>query len=282
MQDVTQKEHGEGSSHCQNESQPVRAASLFSHLQEYQAVRSSILRAQIALQNQARSYVRRMIGWHADLPDMKRAAINKLAKEIVECIEKDKEPLPNLQNTVVMACPFVSVLHEARKPIDAERKAIEKAIVKRVKQLSVWPWWESIRGLDALGLAMVIGETGDLSNYSNPAKLWKRMGVSVGEDGKAPKRTRNKAKAIAMGYSPRRRSVIWNVGDPLIKLNKGVYRAAYDDYKALQLAKEEGRPGEKMTKGWAHNRAHRFMEKLLLKDLWIHWNNGQVDTIRSL
>jgi hypothetical protein len=42
----------------------------------------------------------------------------------------------------------------------------------------VYPWVQSIHGAGALGLATIIAETGDLNNYPNVAKVWKRLGFA--------------------------------------------------------------------------------------------------------
>ena len=49
---------------------------------------------------------------------------------------------------------------------------------KLAMQLPIYPWIESVRGAGALGLATIIAEAGDLSNYPNPAKVWKRLGFA--------------------------------------------------------------------------------------------------------
>jgi hypothetical protein len=55
---------------------------------------------------------------------------------------------------------------------------LDKDIAKLAQQLPVADWMqdEEQRGFGFKSLGIVIGECGDLANYPNPGKLWKRMG----------------------------------------------------------------------------------------------------------
>lgn len=162
-------------------------------------------------------------------------------------------------------------LIEARDSIETHRRAIEKMLAKQASNLPVAPWIESIRGFGIGSLAAIVGEAGDLSNYSNPAKLWKRMGLAVMPDGQRQRRFADKDMAIAAGYSPSRRSVVWNIGDCLIKANSPQYRPVYDARKEYELTRTD-KPIV------AHARAKRYMEKRLLLDLWKAWRAAMVRT----
>lgn len=92
------------------------------------------------------------------------------------------------------------------------------------------------------------------------------------------------AEAIEHGYSPARRSVMWNIGDCIVKAG-GPLRELYDQRKAYEIetAKAQGLtvcPAAKIPKknaeayrseGHIHNRAKRYVEKRLLKMLWQEW-----------
>lgn len=134
-------------------------------------------------------------------------------------------------------------------------------IERLAKQTPVYEWAKQQKGTGPINLGLILGELGDLRLYSNPAKVWKRMGLAV-EDGVAARRK----KGVQMGYSPTRRTVMHNLGECLLKRNDGVYRKAYDDRKAYELARTPDMPPIA-----AHKRALRYMEKLWLKHLWIEW-----------
>jgi len=171
--------------------------------------------------------------------------------------------------------PFIN----ARAIINAERAQTEKLLAKLAKQLPVWPWVESVRGFGALSLAGIIGEAGDLSMYANPAKLWKRMGLAVMADGRQRRVTGG--DAIEHGYCPHRRSLIWNIGETIVK---GTIRKVKDDagedtgertalneYGQIYLDRKSYETDRVETAAHAHNRAKRYMEKRLLRNLWREW-----------
>jgi hypothetical protein len=178
---------------------------------------------------------------------------------------------------------------ECRDHIAAYRKAAARNVEKLAKQLPIASWVSDIRGAGLRNLGMIIGETGDLSLYANPAKVWKRMGLAVGDDGRAqrriagvadPSRGRTKQQAvdeaIGQGYSPRRRTVMHLLGECLIKGNTtpdgdGYYRIVYAERKAYELAR-----APEMRPIVAHKRAMRYMEKRFLLHLWQAWRRETI------
>ena len=149
----------------------------------------------------------------------------------------------------------------AREVIERSRKEVEKRLVVLAKALGVSAWIMEQRGVGLLSLAAIVGEAGNLSDYANPAKLWKRMGLAV-INGERQRKVAGDA-ALDHGYSPRRRSIMWTIGDCIVKAG-GPWRDLYDARKALELTRVA-------TKGHAHNRAKRYVEKRLLRDLWRAW-----------
>ena len=146
------------------------------------------------------------------------------------------------------------------------RKPYEKHLEKLGRDLPVWPWVESVRGFGPLGLAMIVGECGDLALYANPAKVWKRMGLAVIDGERQGKRT-DPEEALRHGYNPQRRSLMFVIADSLIKNNRdGAYRTYYLGEKARQSEKHPDDPPIA-----AHKRALRHLAKRLLRDLWREW-----------
>lgn len=173
---------------------------------------------------------------------------------------------------------------EARDCIERHRKAVEKRLAKLAASLPIAEFikTDQMRGVGIGSLAAVIGEAGDLGAYANPAKLWKRMGLAVMPDGR--QRRIAGAAALLHGYSPRRRSVMWNIGDCIVKAG-GPLRQLYDERKAVEHAKATAEgltvaPAAKIPKasadlfrseGHVHNRAKRYVEKRVLLLLWRAW-----------
>src|SRR5262245_2420385 len=63
------------------------------------------------------------------------------------------------------------VQHSGR-PADRVRNAAESQMEKLARGLPAAGWVKSVRGAGLLGLATIVAEAGDLSNFPNPAKLW--------------------------------------------------------------------------------------------------------------
>lgn len=194
------------------------------------------------------------------------------ADELYLGIQKGKVHEPALELALM---PFLtSVVVFSNK-----RKELEKHLKKLVHQLPIWPWVKDIRGFAEIGLAAVVGEAGDLSNYATIAKLWKRMGLAVMDglrQGRVEEGLDKRERAVRFiehGYSPHRRAAVFaNIGIPLINNNKdGIYRAIYLGQKAKYLERED------MTPMHAHRMAQRYMEKRLLKHLWQAWRRAIVE-----
>jgi len=179
-------------------------------------------------------------------------------------------------------------LQIAEDHIRKQRKLVERELVKVAKKLPVYSAFvEPINGFGALGLAQIIGEAGDLAKYSNPAKLWKRFGLGL-VGGERQQRHTDPEKAIAHGYSPRRRSVMFVIGDSLLKKQnayKDLYdaRKRYEEQKAIAAglvvrAAKPGDPVDQVSAGFRskmviHRRSQRYVEKRLLRDLWRSWRD---------
>lgn len=179
------------------------------------------------------------------------------------------------ETCLTAAAPFIQV----RSLLNEQRAACEKELTKAAKELPVWPWVESVRGFGAGSLAAIIGESGDLSQYANPAKLWKRMGLAVINGGR--QRKVSGADAIEHGYAPHRRSIVWNLGDTMLKGTVRKVkdedgedtggRTALNEYGQMYLERKAYERPRVESDAHAHNRAKRYMEKRLLRDLWTAW-----------
>jgi hypothetical protein len=168
-------------------------------------------------------------------------------------------------------------LDEGRKLYATARKPYEKRLEKLARELPVWQWAEGVRGLGALSLAQIVAECGDLSKYDNPARVWKRMGLAV-IGGERQRKVTDPEQAKEHGYNPQRRSIMFVVGDNLVKLNQGgPYRTYYLAEKARQA---ELHPDLKPIV--IDRRAKRHMTKRLLKHLWQVWRGRPVSDIHPM
>jgi transposase len=224
---------------------PAASAATIAEIREQWRRRQSWHRAEKSLTLQAKALCRRLAG--GEIKDAERlynAALGKGSDPMAE---------------IAFAAMFPLV--EARDGVAQHRAVVEKRLAKLAKTLPVAPFVESVRGVGIASLAAIVGEAGDLSAYSTPAKLWKRFGLAVMEDGR--QRRVSGAAALDHGYSPGRRSVMWNIGACIIRAG-GPLKDAYDARKIIEATKVE-------TKGHAHNRAQRYVEKRFLRQLWREW-----------
>ena len=177
----------------------------------------------------------------------------------------------------------------ARKPADEKRAAAEKAMEKAAKDLPVFPFVESIRGAGALGLATIIAETGDLSNYAYPAKVWKRLGYAPydGHAGSTWKREKWRPRALTKDewitnpfsgerYALMAQIATWLVNSQWIgaaksKSGEGEPNGPYGAIYATRRARtKETHPD--WTDGHRRNDALRVTMKKFLLDLWSEWD----------
>lgn len=193
----------------------------------------------------------------------------------------------------------------ARGACDVQEAEAEAAMEALARTLAEWPWFrENVFKDSPLQLAVIFGEAGDISEYKSRrtgkpshSALWKRMGVAVMGSGDGANDIRqgglpksaSKQEWIAHGYSRKRRSKVFVIGDVLVK-KAGRYQDIYRARKEYEVAKAEAQglivvPAAKIPKdksgkirkeiahlyrshGHIDKRARRYMEKMLLKHLW--------------
>lgn len=152
------------------------------------------------------------------------------------------------------------------------KKEAEKALIKTALKLPIAEWMMTIKGIgvkSGVGLGQIIGEAGDLSRFTKKSQLWKRMGVAV-IDGERQRKVRDAELAVVHGYSPNRRAILFNLGESMIRA-QGTYVPVYYREKARQELINPELLDKKGGKAHIHNRARRYMEKLMLRDIWQVW-----------
>lgn len=221
-------------------------APIIAEIREQWRMRQAWHRAEKSLTLQAKALCRRLT------EDGDKAEADRIYKA---AIGKGEHPMADTAFAAIF--PLV----EGRKSVETARKQVEKRLGVLAADLPAAHWVAHTQGFGLLSLAAVVGEAGDLSDYPTVAKLWKRMGLAVMPSGRQRKVAG--AEGIEHGYSPRRRVVLWAIGSSMIKTG-GPYKAVYNERKEYESPRVE-------TKMHAHNRAKRYMEKRVLRDLWAAW-----------
>lgn len=264
-------------------------------IREWHRRREDFLAAEGNLTRQMKSILRRIIAHHKNL-DMSKPkdraiasgfldpAFNRIRKRgkffkgDAEGLVKDTGPVELVRSGdddeliywlgVMSIGPMAVALPFVKDP----RMEAEKMLIGLAKELPVAEWARTIRGFgvdNGVGLGQIVGEAGDLGRFDKKGQLWKRMGLAV-INGERQRKVKDKEMAALHGYSPRRRSVMFSLGDSMIRA-QGTYVPVYYREKERQLAIHPELLDKKGGKGHIHNRARRYMEKMMLRDLWQVW-----------
>jgi len=249
------------------------------------------IRQQIRIGNACLAFVRMTLGWTLDMPDKDRKRLETQSARIVKAVETGKGAKPEDAEWLVALGDLILAATGSRAPWDKVRHDVEKRMVKLARTLPGAGFVAETPGLGMLSFARIVGEAGDLGNYPAKGHLWKRFGLAVidgtiqGRSGlpMTASREHRAAAWTARGYVPRRRSMVYVIGESLIKAQVravpdadgedtgertalGPHGAAYLARKAYETARDPD-----MRPAAAHQRAKRYMEKRLLRDLWQAW-----------
>lgn len=248
-------------------------------LQVLQRYRSDAIQSRVRVDNALLAVVARYFGYHSSHDEAARKVAWDAARTLVAAIgsegSKKPKPMPEGSEAIAKRCRGLVVASLGasagfQRYIDEHESEMDGL----AETLPVAAWCKKVRGFGVLRLAVIVGEAGDLSLYSNPGKLWKRLGLApVQKDGltRMPSTWRSKGGLtaedwIAAGYSPRRRSIMYVIGELIVKLNDGEYRVRYDEAKAKFQAADPER-----SKGHCHNHGMLCAVKRLVRDLWKEW-----------
>lgn len=235
------------------------------------------------------------------MTESERKEVNNEAAEIV------KSALAGKGESIVpkQLVQELEMINYAIEPIAEFRANVEDEMKSIAKTLPVWWWVDEISGFGPMGLAVIVGEAGNLSNYPKKGHLWKRFGLAPYK-GKAASTWRMSGGLSAedwteLGYSPNRRAEIYSVvADPIIKKQsryRQLYlgRLAHEHAKALKEGLIPATGNKSTVESWARRdlpeltlvkkfegakhrgaahldfRANRYMTKILLRDLHNVW-----------
>lgn len=243
--------------------------------------------------NATAAFVRTQMGWSLAIPEKEREAIRKRAATVVDAVAKGKVG-PDTAEDAMRFGPVIMASTAAASGWDGIEDQTTKSLEKLAKQLPAYEWVKSVRGFGAVSFARIVGEAGDISVYSNPAKLWKRMGLAVmsGQRQGNPGKGATAVDWTEHGYSGRRRSISWQMADTLFRAQWrgekdgipahaiGPYGEDYARKKAEYAVRIEATADlpatdpAKWTPARADKAARRYMEKAVLRDLWREWRRG--------
>lgn len=267
-----------------------------SELVSLQRQRTVIIKSRNMQSNRLQAIVAGALGYNSHQEKNDREKYMKLASDKIKAISRGEcrdFPLYNIVRTTMIG---ITAFND-------HKDELEDSMIKTAKTLPIASWVEEEeqRGFGYLSLATIIGETGNLFNYETPSRMWKRFGMCpkefngqtlmgstwrMGKFGKLPA-----SEWEEFGYSPRRRSIAYLVGESMVKCNgTGPYRKCYDEQKeyavkhrlewikckCLGTGKVSGKNcTECLGKGMKMLRCHRhammMATKMIMLSLWCRW-----------
>ena len=258
----------------------AQLSAICAELQSLQRRRAVVIKSRIMQANRLQAVIAGTIGYHSGMTEKDRQKKMVEASKLIRDVSDGSADSP-MKDIILVTLIGIDAFNTLQKQIEKEMFPLAKELpVANGKQS--WINREQQKGFGVPLLSVVIGETGDLANYSNPGKVWRRLGCAPwtfdgktlmgktwrsGKYGKLPA-----SEWEAFGYSPRRRSIAYLIGECLLKNNKSAYRKRYDETKAAVKAKHPD-----YSDGRCHNHGLLLMTKLLLKNLWLEWNPQLAD-----
>lgn len=247
---------------------------VFDELRELQVRRKHFIKQQVSAGNRACALIRRKLGWHLGLSESDRSSLEKRSRAILaQALTGKYRPNDPFYDDLVADLEMV---RQMLVPVRCARSAIEKQMRALARSLPVYGAFVAhVPGFGDLGLAVVVGECGDLANYASKQKVWKRCGLAPFK-GKAASTWRRsggltKEEWTALGYAPRRLGEIFGcVTGSLVKAKaKSRYGARYTARRAHTAIAHPD-----WTKGHSADDAARCITKDLLADLWSVWTGA--------
>ena len=219
--------------------------------------------------------------WSPDMDEEDRDKINKQVKQLIKDVRAAKS---------TQFAEVVATSDAARLPADKLRKTNETKMEQLAARLPVAAWCDGVFGFGMLGLATIVAEAGDLSNYPNVGKLWKRLGYAPydGLAGSTWKRESWRTRAltkeewIANPFSGARYALIFQnatwlrnaqwIGKDKTEDGVGKPDGHYGEIYAARRARTKITHPD-WSDGHADKDAIRIMMKQFLCDLWVAWTD---------
>ena len=246
-------------------------------IQDLQVRRKFIIKMETANTNMVKALVARMCGFDPNAEETAREKVWTRAGQIVRRAlaerQQDEADLPIAKSVA----PELEMVRRMLEPLLIRREEVEVEMARLAMEL---PVNIQVTGFKAIGLAVIVGEAGNLSNYATIRKLWRRFGLGMapGHEGKAYSTHRRDGtfagapdEWIKAGYSPKRLGQVFGVVTvPLFMAKaKNQYGAVYQKRREHTAITHPD-----WTKGHSDMDARRVMVKAFLADLWREWRRS--------
>ena len=215
-----------------------------------------------------------------------RAKKSKAAVDLVKQCRKG-EAAPEYASVAMM----VMASDQSREAWDKIRNERTRTMARLAKELPAAAFVDGVTGFGLVGFAQIVGECGNLSNYANPGKVWKRMGLAP-YDGLAMSswrrttwrpRTLTSEEWIDNPFNAERYAIVaqiatWLVNAQMIGAEKsgtryGQPKGPYGEYY-LHRREHTAQTHPDWTDMHARLDALRYTIKKLIRDLWSEWRKA--------
>lgn len=249
----------------------------------YYRLAKSAERSRIQIDQQLMAFARvYLTDWAPDAAPLDRTKANTRVARVLKAVRSGADPEDGDVKLYTNIEPMVLAAEPTRRAFEAERKQRRRMAEKLVvASLPAWKRLEHIRGLSAWGLAVIVGEAGDIGRYPGCRHLYKRLGLApdacypVGEKKtgrKIPRNTRGRVMGVIA--DPLMRAQWRGAKDEAPAHAIGPYGAVYGRAKRAAIARE-------FIPVHAEKLARRVMTKALLHDVHRAWH-GKPLTYRFL
>jgi len=248
---------------------PDTLEEIISELVSAQGIRRFAIRQQIRTENATLDFIRRSLGFSTYIVDEGvRKDFVKRARAIRKAFAEGEELPEPIKFDVfkIMIAGESSRGHWDKMRADTE--AYMEALAAKTPGAA---FVAKTSGFGLKGLAVIIGEAGNLSNYRKKAQLWTRLGLGVRDgkrQGSVPIGLSREERAETWSgrkYNPHRRAEVYAfIDDTMFKHQKPGTR--YRDYYDLKKAEYTARKVH-----YADKCARRAMAKLVIGRLHAAW-----------
>lgn len=231
-------------------------------------------------------------------PDMEEDERKEIVKKTMSLIKQCRAG--NASAEYLDVADMIIESDKSRRSWDKLRAQRERALEKLAKAIpAVASMKKKALGVGYLGMAQIIGEAGDLSNYANPGKLWKRLGLApyqgfaMSSWMRAPSkdfkgwvpRKLTSAEWIANPFKPERYAIISQIAQWLwVKQWIGKEKAPPDGIPAGnygEIYRDRRRHTAQTHPEWtpmhSHRDALRYMNKRFTRNFWSEWRRASAE-----
>ncbi|MFC3206831.1 hypothetical protein [Aquamicrobium soli] len=267
--------------------------------------RQAVIRAKtkviLMMKAEVRSLLCRESDFEEDKTTDRKTAYGKTPRKLTKAAQKRvddaiKEALAEIAAgmPVGLVASTIQSYVQSEEMFESQQDAYKKQLVKHAKRLPVYEWVKGVPGFGDVSFATIVGECGDVGTYKSVSAVWKRLGLAVinGRRQGNPGEGATAQVWIDHGYNRARRSVSYvarehviggmgkwrpeygsNLGDATYYQRVYAERARYEAAK-LGMPIERSDKGKESYKKHVAMRAHRYVEKRLLKHLYLEWRRA--------